>query len=51
MNSKYSFFWKPQGNLGFCSQWAKSSFAEHWMMWRKAKLFGDDKIAKKNTGN
>lgn len=47
--SDYTFFWK-----GPFSQWNVSPFvidgisyetAEHYMMWFKAKTFGDDKIA------
>lgn len=54
---KYTFFWS-----GPFSQWAKSPFvlegkrfntAEQYMMYSKAKLFGDEEIADKimATGN
>jgi ribA/ribD-fused uncharacterized protein len=57
---KFLFFWghqpQPDGSVGAgcLSQWWPSPFvvdgvtfasAEHYMMWRKAKLFGDDDIA------
>jgi ribA/ribD-fused uncharacterized protein len=57
-NLKYVFFWghqpKKDGSIGeSCfSQWWQSAFkvegiefktAEHWMMYQKAKLFGDQK--------
>ncbi|WP_290863435.1 NADAR family protein [Hamadaea sp.] len=59
---KYLHFWghqpQPDGSVGAgcLSQWWPASFvvggrayatAEHWMMWSKAKLFGDDEIAEK----
>ena len=59
---KFLFFWghRPQrdGSIGAgcLSQWWPASFrvdgvdfatAEHYMMWRKAKLFGDEEIAAK----
>jgi hypothetical protein len=46
-NRKYTFFWKDASPF---SQWHKAGFtidgvhyktAEHWMMWKKAMLFGD----------
>ncbi len=46
-NKKYTFFWKDASPF---SQWHKVGFtldgvhfktAEHWMMWKKAMLFGD----------
>ncbi|MFG2040756.1 NADAR family protein [Dactylosporangium sp. NPDC048998] len=57
---KYLHFWghhpRPDGTIGASclSQWWPAAFeadgvgfpsAEHYMMWRKAKLFGDDAIA------
>jgi ribA/ribD-fused uncharacterized protein len=57
---KYVYFWgnqPPRGGgvgAGCFSQWWPSPFevggirfatAEHYMMWRKAKLFGDDEVA------
>ncbi|MER7007207.1 NADAR family protein [Dactylosporangium sp. NPDC000555] len=57
---KYLHFWghhpRPGGTIGASclSQWWPAAFevdgvrfpsAEHYMMWRKAKLFGDDAIA------
>lgn len=48
---KYTFFWKEKSPF---SQWHNSSFvidginyktSEHWMMWKKAMLFGDTDIA------
>ncbi|MFI1194591.1 NADAR family protein [Micromonospora sp. NPDC020750] len=57
---KYLHFWghRPQRNgavgPGCLSQWWPAPFtvdgrvfhtAEHWMMWRKAALFGDDPVA------
>ena len=57
---KYLFFWghRPQRDgsvgAGCLSQWWPAEFtvnghrfatAEHYMMWRKATLFGDDEIA------
>jgi predicted NAD-dependent protein-ADP-ribosyltransferase YbiA (DUF1768 family) len=45
------YFWHPEGNNGFMSQWYDSpwthegtdySTAEMWMMVQKAKLFKDD---------
>jgi len=57
---KFLFFWghkpEPDGSLGrgCLSQWWPAPFtvdgivfatAEHYMMWRKAMLFGDEKIA------
>ena len=57
---RYLFFWghrpQPDGSVGAgcLSQWWPSPFvvdgvtfasAEHYMMWRKAKLFGDDGTA------
>ncbi|MBB4766103.1 ribA/ribD-fused uncharacterized protein [Actinoplanes digitatis] len=59
---KYVFFWghRPQrdGSIGTgcLSQWWPSAFtvdgvrfasAEHYMMWRKALLFGDDEAARR----
>ncbi|NUO56700.1 MAG: NADAR family protein [Hamadaea sp.] len=59
---KYLHFWghkpQPDGSVGAncLSQWWPASFqvggrayatAEHWMMWSKAKLFGDDEMADK----
>jgi ribA/ribD-fused uncharacterized protein len=56
----YLHFWRnqppgaPAAGPGCLSQWAPSPFevdgrrfatAEHWMMWRKAVLFGDDEVA------
>lgn len=50
-NNKYTFFWKDKSPF---SQWHNSGFtvdgvhyktAEHWMMWKKAMLFGDTSIA------
>ena len=60
--AKFLFFWGHQperdGSVGkgCLSQWWPARFsvdgtdfatAEHYMMWRKAKLFGDDEIAAK----
>jgi ribA/ribD-fused uncharacterized protein len=57
---KYLCFWghrpQPDGSLGSgcLSQWWPAPFqvdgrayatAEHWMMWRKARLFGDEEAA------
>lgn len=55
---KYLFFWKHRTDgvvdAGCLSQWAPSPFtvdgltfatAEHYMMWRKATLFGDTDAA------
>ncbi|GAB7047399.1 NADAR family protein [Catenuloplanes indicus] len=54
---KYVFFWghQPRRDGAEClSQWAPSPFtvgdvrfatAEHYMMWRKAMLFGDERTA------
>ncbi|MDS0139332.1 MULTISPECIES: NADAR family protein [unclassified Amycolatopsis] len=57
---KYVYFWghrPPRGGgvgAGCFSQWWPAPFeidevryatAEHYMMWRKAKLFGDDEVA------
>jgi ribA/ribD-fused uncharacterized protein len=48
------YFWNPDGNNGYMSQWEPSPFthegityatAEMWMMIQKAKLFKDDEIA------
>ena len=59
---KYVYFWghqPPRGGgvgAGCFSQWWPSAFeidgvrfatAEHYMMWRKAKLFGDEEIAER----
>jgi ribA/ribD-fused uncharacterized protein len=52
--AEYQFFWKPQENNGFLSQWYLCNFvedeivfncAEQYMMYHKAKLFGDEKTA------
>src|SRR4051812_24505889 len=60
--AKFLFFWghqpEPDGQIGAgcLSQWWPASFAldghvfataEHYMMWRKAKLFGDHAAALK----
>lgn len=54
MKDQYIFFWRVNDEHGYMSQWYPSPFqangltfptAEHYMMWRKAKLFGDDEIA------
>lgn len=54
--TKIIFFWKVTEPYGFCSQWYHSPFevdgktfptAEHFMMYRKAMLFGDETIAQK----
>ena len=46
-NKKYTFFWKDKDVF---SQWHRVGFtidgvhyktAEHWMMWKKAMMFGD----------
>ena len=51
MSEEFYFFWD-----GICSQWHPSIFeingmvfncCEQWMMWNKAKLFGDEEIAAK----
>ncbi|KAJ5096117.1 hypothetical protein NUU61_005473 [Penicillium alfredii] len=51
---KCIFFWKPAGNFGEFSQWFRSTFiydglkfvtAEQFMMYKKAKLFGNEGIA------
>lgn len=55
---RFVFFWKHRSDgvvdAGCLSQWAPSPFtvdgltfatAEHYMMWRKATLFGDQEIA------
>lgn len=51
--SNYTFFWRKESPF---SQWHPSIFtingrqyctAEQWMMWSKAMLFGDEKIAEK----
>uniref|UniRef100_A0A0W0FM35 NADAR domain-containing protein n=1 Tax=Moniliophthora roreri TaxID=221103 RepID=A0A0W0FM35_MONRR len=61
----YVFFWTPDGDNGWASQWYYSPFtvpivlpddttetqctfptAEHWMMFQKALLFGDNSIAR-----
>ncbi|MGW0436000.1 NADAR family protein [Micromonospora sp. NPDC003197] len=59
---KFLFFWghRPErdGRIGSgcLSQWWPAAFivegriyptAEHYMMWRKAKLFGDDEVAER----
>ena len=53
--SEYTYFWKPTQPNGEFSQWYPSDFkkgkvkfknAEQWMMWSKAILFNDKKIAK-----
>ncbi|GIF34905.1 NADAR family protein [Actinoplanes utahensis] len=54
---KYLFFWGHQdAGRGYLSQWYPSVFtvegvrfatAEHYMMWRKAVLFGDAAMAEK----
>jgi ribA/ribD-fused uncharacterized protein len=61
VRAKFLFFWKPQpepdGGIGAgcLSQWWPASFtvdgqvfatAEHYMMWRKATLFGDHAVAR-----
>lgn len=52
-NKKYTFFWKSHSPF---SQWYDAGFtvdgiyyktAEHWMMWKKAMLFGDAESAEK----
>lgn len=52
-NKKYTFFWKDKDVF---SQWHKAGFtvdginyktAEHWMMWKKAMMFGDAETAEK----
>jgi ribA/ribD-fused uncharacterized protein len=57
MAQTYTFFWKPSETNGEFSQWHMSEFtdaegiiykcAEQYMMYWKAKLFDDEKIAKK----
>lgn len=51
--NKYTFFWKDQSPF---SQWNKAGFtldgihfkrAEHYMMWKKAMMFGDTESAEK----
>ena len=53
--SRPVFFWKPRDGNGYLSQWYWSQFsldsdtyttAEMWMMVQKARLFGDEKVAK-----
>ena len=57
---EFVFFWKPNEENGYLGQWFEAEFkeerdgdeytfpsAEHYMMWRKALLFGDDEIAEK----
>ena len=54
MENKYTFFWKNRSPF---SQWHPRGFedengvhfktAEHYMMYEKAKLFGDDEVAQK----
>lgn len=50
-NTKTVYFWHPQDNNGYLSQWydcpfehegVKYATAEMWMMIQKAKLFGDE---------
>jgi ribA/ribD-fused uncharacterized protein len=54
-SAKPFFFWKPHASGGFMSQWYPSPFtlngetyatAEMWMMVEKARLFGDEGVAK-----
>ena len=49
-----SGFWREKDELGFCSNWHPSGFdyrgrrfetSEHWMMWQKARVMGDDSSA------
>ncbi|MFK3983935.1 NADAR family protein [Micromonospora sp. NPDC050397] len=60
VRTKFVFFWKHRSDgvvdAGCLSQWAPSPFtvdglsfatAEHYMMWRKATLFGDRDIAER----
>jgi hypothetical protein len=51
LSSDVVYFWRPQDNNGFMSQWYSSPFehegikyatAEMWMMVQKAKLFKDE---------
>ena len=59
---KFLFFWGHQperdgsAGAGCLSQWAPTPFtvdgvtfatAEHWMMWSKARLFGDEATAER----
>lgn len=54
MEKKYTFFWRDKSPF---SQWHPVGFkdeegnffktAEHWMMFKKAKLFGDETVAQK----
>ncbi|KAF2432804.1 DUF1768-domain-containing protein [Tothia fuscella] len=55
-SSNTVYFWRPQDNNSFLSQWYPSPFthegttyatAEMWMMIQKAKLFKDEEIASK----
>ncbi|KAF2133378.1 DUF1768-domain-containing protein, partial [Dothidotthia symphoricarpi CBS 119687] len=50
------YFWRPQDANGYLGQWYRGAFthegdtyatAEMWMMVQKARLFGDEAIAKK----
>lgn len=54
MAKDYIFFWKPDQKWGMFSQWYYSPFklgpytfptAEHYIMWSKALLFRDQKVA------
>jgi ribA/ribD-fused uncharacterized protein len=55
--SRPFYFWKPQQPGGYLSQWYASTFTlpngetyattEMWMMVQKARLFGDEEVAKK----
>lgn len=55
MSEQTIYFWKTDETYGFLSQWYVSPFrdedgvqfrcAEQYMMYKKAKLFGDDAIA------
>lgn len=47
-------FWKPDGPYGCLSNWHLTGFdfrgthfatSEHWMMWQKARVLGDDAMA------
>jgi hypothetical protein len=53
------YFWKPAEGNGYLGQWYPSEFthagdtyatAEMWMMVQKARLFGDEEIAKQMLG-
>lgn len=50
--NNYIFFHKPEEENGYLSNWYKCdvesfSTSEHYLMWRKAMLFGDIEIAEK----